>query len=161
LHPAVAPAALPEVDVELPVDRLARDLDLELLGGVGLVERAAAVRAGARQGRLVDLVDLFGPRRLAMGLGAVLLAGLAARPLGVWLGRPLGEGSGLALTSALGLIKLSAERLDLRLQVCEAALQRLAAATDHGPHTLMVAKDSGLQMCRSPNEDRLSLSWRR
>jgi hypothetical protein len=38
LHPTAALAALADVDVELPVNGLARDLDLELLGGVGLVE---------------------------------------------------------------------------------------------------------------------------
>jgi hypothetical protein len=38
LNPTVALAAPPDVDVELPVNGLARDLDLELLGDVGLVE---------------------------------------------------------------------------------------------------------------------------
>jgi hypothetical protein len=49
LNPAAALAALADVDVELPVDGLARDLDLELLGDVGLVERAAAIGAAVRQ----------------------------------------------------------------------------------------------------------------
>ncbi len=48
LDSAVALMALPDVDVELPVDGLARDLDLELLGDVCLVERAAAVGAAVR-----------------------------------------------------------------------------------------------------------------
>jgi hypothetical protein len=38
LNPAVALLAPADVDVELPVDRLPRDLHLELLGDVGLVE---------------------------------------------------------------------------------------------------------------------------
>src|SRR5262249_39546779 len=67
LDAATAVAALPDVDVELPVDGLARDLDLELLGDVGFAERAAAVGAGVGQGRLVDLVDLFAAGRLAVG----------------------------------------------------------------------------------------------
>jgi hypothetical protein len=40
LNPAAALMALPDMDVELPVNRLARDLDLELLGDVGFVEGA-------------------------------------------------------------------------------------------------------------------------
>jgi hypothetical protein len=38
LNAATALAALTDVDVELPVDGLARDLDLELLGDMGFVE---------------------------------------------------------------------------------------------------------------------------
>src|SRR5439155_25982751 len=100
LNAAAALSALADVDVELPVDGLARDLDLELLGDVGFVEGAATVGAGLGQGRLVDLVDLFGSGRLAVGLGAVVLAGLAAGLLGLAGGRPLGEGGGLALAGA-------------------------------------------------------------
>ena len=48
LNAAPALAALADVDVELAVNGLARDLDLELLGDVGLVEGAAAVGADAR-----------------------------------------------------------------------------------------------------------------
>jgi hypothetical protein len=75
LNPAAALTALPDMDVELAVNRLARDLDLELLGDVGLVEGAAAIGAAARQRCLVNLVDLFGAGRLAVGLGAVGFAG--------------------------------------------------------------------------------------
>src|SRR5262245_7154539 len=42
-NPAVALAAPTDVDVELPLNEFARDVDLELLGDVGLVEGAAAV----------------------------------------------------------------------------------------------------------------------
>ena len=48
LDPAVALAAPADVDVELPVDRLTRDLDLELLGHLRFVERAAAIGAAVR-----------------------------------------------------------------------------------------------------------------
>jgi hypothetical protein len=48
LNPPVALLALPDVDVELPVDRLTRDLDLELLGHMRFVERAAAIGAAVR-----------------------------------------------------------------------------------------------------------------
>jgi hypothetical protein len=59
LSAALARTALADVDVKLPVDGLARDIDLELLGNVGLVERAAAVGADIGQRCPVDFVDLF------------------------------------------------------------------------------------------------------
>ena len=129
------PGAPADVDVELAVDGLARDLDLELLGDVGLVEGAAAGEADVGQGRLVDLVDLFGAGRLAVGLGAVVLARLAARLLGLGRGLALGEGGGLALAGAEGRVELTPEPLGLGLQVMDSSLKGLAAvATDwlHG-----------------------------
>ena len=72
------------------------------------------------QRRLVNLVNLFGAGRLAVGLGAVVLAGLAARLLGLVGGLALGEGGGLALAGAGGLVELAAEALVLGLQVTEA-----------------------------------------
>ena len=93
LNPAPALAAPPDVDVELPVNGLARDLDLELLGDVGLAQGAAAIRAGGRQVRLVGFVDLVGVRRLAVGLGAVIFAGLAAGLLGLAGGLTLAKGA--------------------------------------------------------------------
>jgi hypothetical protein len=100
LDAAPALTALPDVDVELPVNRLARDLDLELLSDVGIVKGAAAVGTGVGQRRLVGFVDLLGSGRLAMGLGAVVFAGLAVGLLGLGAGLALGEGGGLALASA-------------------------------------------------------------
>ena len=70
MNAALELATLTDVDIELPVDGLARDLDLELLGDVRLVERTAAVGAAVRQQRLVNLIDLFEGRRLAVGFGA-------------------------------------------------------------------------------------------
>src|SRR5262249_17284139 len=78
LNPTVALAALADVDVELAGNGLSRDFGLELRGGVRRVGRAAAVGAAVRQRRVVGLVDLFGAGRLAVGLGAVVLTGLAA-----------------------------------------------------------------------------------
>src|SRR5262249_34413297 len=138
LHPAVAPAAPGDVTVALPVDGLARDLDLDLLGDVGLVQGAAAVGAGVGQGRLVDLVNLFGAGRLAVGLGAVILAGLAAGLLGLVGGLSLGEGSGLTLAGSGRLIDLAAEALVLGLQVAEASLKGLAAGTRGGFHAPII-----------------------
>jgi hypothetical protein len=135
LDPAAALTALADVDVELAVNGLARDLDLELLGDVRLVERTAAVGAAVRQGRLVNLVDLFGGRWLTVGLPAVVLAGLATWLLGLVSGLALGEGSGLALAGASCLVELAAEALVLGLQVVDASLKGLAAGTRDGLHT--------------------------
>ena len=129
LNAAPALTALADVDVELPVDGLARDLDLELLGDVGFVEAAAAIGAGVGQGRLVNLVDLFGAGRLAVGLGAVVLTGLAAGLLGLVGRLSLGEGGGLALAGTERLVELAAEALVLGLQVVDASLKGLAVGT--------------------------------
>jgi len=80
-----------------------------------------------------------------MGLGARLLSRLAAGLLRVGLGGSLGEGTGLALAGASGFFELLAERIDLRLQMGEAALQRLAAGTDNGLHTVIVANGFAVQ----------------
>ena len=129
-----------DVDVELPVDGLAWDLDLELLGDVGFVQGAAALGARAGQGRLMDLVNLLGARRLAVGLGAVILAGLASGLLGLAGGQSLGEGGGLTLAGAGGLVELAAEALGLGLQVTEASLKGLAAGTRDRLHTSIIGE---------------------
>jgi hypothetical protein len=135
LNAALALAAVADVAVELPVNGLPRNLDLELLCDVGFVEGPAAVGAGAGQGRLVDLVDLFGGRGLAVGLGAIVLARLAAGLLGLVGGLALGEGGGLAFGGAGRLVELTAEALVLGLQVADASLKGLAAGTRDGLHT--------------------------
>jgi hypothetical protein len=122
LSPAATLTAPPDVDVELALNGLARNLDLELLGDVGLVERTAAVGAAVRQGRLVNLVDLVRGGRLAMSLRAVVLAGLASWLLGLVGGLAPGEGSGLALAGTGRLVELAAQALVLGLQVVEASL---------------------------------------
>src|SRR5262249_44644942 len=135
LNAAMAPPALADVDVKLPVNGLTRDLDLVLLGDAGFFEGATAVGADPGQGRLVDLVDLFGVGRLAVGLGAVVLARLAAGLLGLVRGLALGERGRLALAGAGRLVELAAEALVLGLQVAEASLKGLAAGTRDGLHT--------------------------
>src|SRR5262249_15871137 len=124
--------------VELAVNGLARDLDLVLLGDVGLVEGAAAVGADVGQGRLVHLVDLLGAGRLAVGLGAVILAGPATRLLGLVRGRPLGERGGLALAGGGGFVELAAEAFVLGSQVVKASLKGLAAGTGDGLHAFII-----------------------
>jgi hypothetical protein len=153
LDAATASATLPDVDVELPVDGLARDLDLELLGDVGFVERAATVGADLGQRCLVDLVYLFGGRWLPVGLGAIILAGLAAGLLGLVGGRCVGERGGLALTGAGRLVELAAEALVLGLQVAEASLKGLAAGTQDGLHTCII-RETGPQLRRPRPQDR-------
>jgi hypothetical protein len=145
LNPAVALTALPDVDVELPVNRFTRDLDLELLSDVGFVEWAAAVGAGFGQGRLVGLVDVRGG--LAMGLGAVGRAGLAARPLRFGPGRPVGEGGGLTLAVALRLLQLPGQAFDLGFelgntapQVGDQAVALAAARAGPEVHTSIMGK---------------------
>jgi hypothetical protein len=134
LNPAAALTALADVDVELPVDGLARDLDLELLGDMGFVQGAAAVGASVRQRRLVDLVDLLRGRWLAARLGAVVFAGLAAGLLGVRLGRALGEGSSLALAGTQGRVELTPQPLILGLEVVDSLLKGLAVGTPNRLH---------------------------
>ena len=129
LNTAFAVAAPADVDVELAVDGLARDLDLVLLGYVRLVERAAAVGAGVGQGRLVDLVDLVRGGRLAVGLGAVVLARLAPGLLGPCGRLALGEGGGLALAGTEGRVEFTTESLVLGLQVVDSSLKGLAVGT--------------------------------
>jgi hypothetical protein len=153
LNPPVAQPTLADVDVELAVDGLARDLDLELLGNVGLVEWAGAVGAAIGQRRLVDLVDLFGVGRLAMGLGAVVLARLAPGLLGLCSRLALGEGGGLALAGAGRRVELAAETLVLGLQVTEASLKGLAAGTQDGLHTC-IRREAGPQLRRPRPQDR-------
>src|SRR5262245_22167646 len=127
LHPATALTAPADVDVELPVNGLARDLDLELLGDVSLVQGAATIGAAVRQRCLVDLVNLLGAGRLAVSLGAVVLAGLAARFARAGLGLALGEGAGLTLAGAEGRVELTSEPLILGLQIMNPPLKGLAA----------------------------------
>jgi hypothetical protein len=122
LHAAVAVTALADVDVELSVDRLAWDLDLKLPGDAGFVEWATAVGTAFRQRGLVYLLNLFGSRGLAMSLGAIVLARLAARFARVQLGLALGEGTGLALAGAGCLVELTAEAFDLGLEIVDPSL---------------------------------------
>ena len=96
--------------------------------------------AEVRQGRLVDLVDLFGAGWLAMGFCAVVLAGLAPWLLGLGGGLALGEGGGLALAGAGRLVELATEALVLGLQVAEASLKGLAAGTRDGLHAFIIGE---------------------
>ena len=102
LATVVAPAA---VNVELPHDRLTRQLGLVLLIDVRFVQFAAAAGAGVRQGCLMDFVDLFWRRHRAMAMPAVTLTAFASGRFGVLVRRPLGKRCGLAFAGAFGLIE--------------------------------------------------------
>jgi hypothetical protein len=71
------------------------------MGDVRRVEPAAAVGTAVRQRRFVNLIDPIRGGRLAVGLGAVASAGLAARLLGLARRLAFDEGSGLALDRGL------------------------------------------------------------
>jgi hypothetical protein len=158
LNAAAALTALPDVNVELPVDGLARDLELELLGDVGFVQVAAAIGAGVGQVRLVDLVNLFGAGRQAMGLGAVVFAWLAAGLLGLGYGLALGEGGGLALAGAGRLVELVAEAVVLGLQVIDSPLEGLAVSTPGRFHVGIIRNSPTCSGREAPAGERLGLS---
>src|SRR5262245_36844736 len=131
----MALAAMADVDVELAVNGLAGYLGLESLGDEGCGERCAAVGADVGQGCLVSFVDLFGGWRLTVGLGAVVLAGLAAGFLWIRLRIAFGKGSGLALAGTEGGIELTTQAFVLGLQVVNPSLKRLAVSTPNRFHT--------------------------
>lgn len=134
LNAAVALTALPNMNVELPMDGLARNLHLELLSDMGFVEGSVAIGADAGQRRLVELVDLCGTGRLAVGLGAVVLAGLAAGFLGIGVRIAFGEAACLALAGTDSLVELTAQPLVIGLQVVDSSLKRLAVSTSNRFH---------------------------
>jgi hypothetical protein len=119
LNGSVTPPTTADVDVELAVDRLSWDLNLILLIDVGFVELAAAVGASIGQECLVNLVDSL--RWQSMRPGAVVLAGLTPRLLGVGLGWSFGERGGLTLARTLLLLEQESEALDLGFQFGDAA----------------------------------------
>lgn len=85
----------------------------------------------------MDLVDSL--RRRSMRLGAVVLAGLATRLLGVRLGWTVGERGGLTFAGALLLFEQAGEAFDLSFQFGDAALQRLTAGTSGFIHAGKIA----------------------
>ena len=154
LEALVAAAAAADVDVELPVNGLARDLDLVLVRDVGFLDRPAAAGANRGEGCVVDFVDVG--RGLPMGLGAVIGAGLAAGPLRLGLGRPLGKGGGLALAVALRLPQLAGQALDLGFQlgdtvpqVSDESVACAAARAGRGIPTSIIRKAGQTPAARS------------
>ncbi len=99
------------MDVELPVNRLARNLDLKLLGDGSFSERPAAVGAGIGQRGLVGFVDVLGRGRRPMGLGPIVVTRLAARLFRFALAFALGERGRLAFAGPLRFFEELAEPL--------------------------------------------------
>jgi hypothetical protein len=89
---------------------------------VGLVQQAAAARAGGGQRGFVGLRDLIGGGRWSVGPGAVGGPRLAAGLLRLGDGRSLGEGGGLALAGALLVFEQAGKPLDVGFQLGDAAL---------------------------------------
>ena len=77
---------------------------------------------------------------MAVGLGAIVLARLAAWLSRIELGLALGEGSGLALAGAGRLVELAAQALVLGLQVTQASFEGLTAGTGDGLHTSIIGE---------------------
>src|SRR5262245_39076027 len=102
----------------------------------------------------MDLIDLVGGGRLAVGLGAVVSAGPAAGLLGLGRGLAFGKGSGLALAGTGRLVELAAEALVFGLQVAEASLKGLTASTRDGLHTSIIGEAG--RSCAPPVAERAS-----
>jgi hypothetical protein len=139
LHASAALGTVTDVDAELPHDRPARDLGLELLGHGALDEAALTVGAGVGERGLVAFADLFRRWRGAMAVRAVRLAGLAARRLGIGLGRTLAERGGLPFAGAQGALEAPGQFRDLGFEFGDALEQRPTTGTGRLFHTAMVA----------------------
>ena len=92
LNAFAATAAMADMNVESTKDGPARNLRLELLGLAILGDLPAAIGAMVRQGNVDDFVGLSAGN-LAVGLGAVILSGLAPGVAGGSLGGPLENGA--------------------------------------------------------------------
>ena len=125
LHTAAAALAAADMNVELAVNRPTGNLDLVLMVDVGLRDEAATVGAGVGERGLVGLVDLLG--RLAMRLGAVILARFAAGLFRRGLGGPFRKGRGLALAAATMFVEQTLKLFDLGLEIGHLAFQSKTA----------------------------------
>ena len=142
------------------MNRLARNLDLELLGDMGFVEGAATIGAAFGQGRLVSLIDLFGSGRLAMRLGAVGLSWLASGFLWIGFRIAFGKGPSLALAGTKCLVELTTQVLVFGLQVVNPSLKRLAVGTPNRFHTGII-RSVGTCSCTDGRWRLISLRLRR
>src|SRR5437667_7836811 len=89
-----------DMDVELPLNGPPWDLDLILLIDACLDDRFAAIGTRIGQGSVVGFVNFGG--RLAMRLGAIIVARLTAGLSRLILRLALGERRGLSLASPAG-----------------------------------------------------------
>ena len=137
LQAAATLPATADMNVELPMDRLAGDLHLVLLIDVGLIDRTAAIGADIGQRSFVDFVNPLGRR--TMRLGSVILAWLAPGLLRRGLGRAFGKGRRLAFAGALLLLEQAGQSRDVGFQFGDPALQGLAAGANDFVHAPRIA----------------------
>ena len=102
----------PDVDVELTVKCFAYDFRLKLLSDFGFVDSTTAIRTAIGQGSFVDLANVFGGRRLAMGLRAIIFARFPARLLWFRFRRPLRKRSGLAFAGTDSFFQIACQAFD-------------------------------------------------
>ena len=112
LDTLAATATMADVNVEAAKDGPTRNLHLELPGLALLGDLPAAIGALVRQGHVDDLVGLSAGN-LAVGLGAVVLSGLAPRRDGRVFGRTFGERGGLPLVGSQDFLELRGQLADL------------------------------------------------
>ena len=124
-----AAAAVTAVDVEAADDGPPRQVRLELLIDVGLLNGAAAVGAGLRQGSIVGLIDSVRRRWQAVTVPAMPGTGLSSRFLGLWAGRAFGEGSGLAFGVAAGFLQVGPRLIEFTLQALIVASEAVVVLT--------------------------------
>ncbi|HLW63936.1 MAG TPA: hypothetical protein VKS79_01370 [Gemmataceae bacterium] len=142
LHTTVAAPAATDVEIELALNRLAWNLDLELLLNVGFVDGTAAIGTGIGQRGFVDFVNLLGRRR-TMGLLAIIVAGLAAGLFRLGLGRAFGERRRLTLVGPL-------EFGNAGFEFGNALTQGLTGGADDRLHTFSVTGHADLSCASSP-----------
>ena len=130
LEASAAAITAADVDMELPAERLAWDLGLELGGDARFGDGTAAVRASFGQGRFEDFVDLFGRWRRSMAVATMVAAGLATGAFGVGLGRSFAEGRRLTLAGAALLFEQARQELDLGFELSDTLQERLASWTE-------------------------------
>src|SRR5438094_10257093 len=101
LHTLTTILAVTDVNVELALDRFARDVHLILGHHHSLLDVATAMRASFRQRRLVGLVDLLATRSLSVSLLPVRRPRFTARFLGRRSRLTVGDRDGRALACTL------------------------------------------------------------
>ena len=139
LDAALAEATVAQVHVELTLDRLPGNLDLILLLDAGLVDGAAAVGTNVGERRLVRFVNSRGWWPVAFG--AVSVARLAARLLGLVPLFTLGEGGGLAFASPALLVEELTQTLVFRRQFGVLPPERLTSLAEPFLHADNIGND--------------------
>jgi len=157
LDAAMTIVARANVHVELTMDRSAWNLDLVLRLDVCLVEGATTVGADLGQRRVESLVDLRGWRWRSMGFGAVVIAGLAARLLGLLPAFAFGERRCLPLAGPPLLFERLAQALNFAFELSVPTPQCLTSVADAFLHEGSIGKEGARSCARgkeSPTKDR-------